>query len=96
MRRFAITQLWILAFALAPVWVSLAAGAVATAYGCPLDEASVHPCVVLGADLGPRLHTLGVLGWFALGTFPIGLLVCALHAGYTLWMRARRKRSATG
>lgn len=54
-----------------PVFI---AGAIASGCGCQLDEGNVHPCVVLGVDIGSTLYAMGVMGWFGLLTFPSGLL----------------------
>ena len=55
------------------------AGTIADRYGCDLDEGSVHPCVVNGNDIGETLYTMGVLGWLALGTIPLGLIAIAVY-----------------
>ena len=47
--------------------------AVANAYGCKVDEGSMHPCIINGQDYGQLLYTLGVLGWLMLVTLPAGL-----------------------
>ena len=39
-------------------------GAIANAYGCKVDEGSVHPCIINGHDYGELLCSLGVMGWF--------------------------------
>ena len=49
-------------------------GAIANAYGCKVDEGSVHPCVINGHDYGELLYSLGVMGWFMLVTIPGGLV----------------------
>ena len=48
--------------------------AIANAYGCKVDEGSVHPCIINGHDYGELLYSLGVMGWFMLVTIP-GALV---------------------
>ena len=64
----------ILAFAFAPIGSVLLCGAIANAYGCKVDEGSVHPCIISGHDYGTLLYDLGVMGWFMLVTLPGGLL----------------------
>ena len=81
-----IVLILILLVALAPVGSVVACGLFANAFGCRVDEGSVHPCIVNGHDYGQLLYTLGVLGWLMLVTLPIGafafvvwLLVLILH-----------------
>jgi hypothetical protein len=88
----------LLAFTLAPVASVVIASLLANAHNCRLDEGSVHPCLIAGADWGETLYTLGVLGWLMLVTLPlgaIGLLVLAvvLLIHRNIWRR--RQGSAT-
>lgn len=99
-RRFPWWVYWlllgiILVFALAPVASVVIAGAIAEANGCALDEGSIHPCIVGGADIGGTLYALGVMGWFMLGTIPLGagallvwVVVLIVHRLY--WGRQQR------
>lgn len=59
-------------FAAAPILSVLLGGTLAEANGCVLNEGSIHPCMIGGADWGGTLYTLFVLGWFALATLPLG------------------------
>lgn len=61
-------------YTLGPILVSLLAGGIAHLAGAQLDEGSVHPCIVLGIDIGRPLYILGVAGWLALITISTGLL----------------------
>lgn len=90
----------ILILAFSPLISAMIAGAIANQYGCDLDEGSIHPCVVNGQDIGDTLYTLGVLGWLALGTIPLGLLVIAAYLVavaifYLARWLLRRRRSAS-
>ena len=60
----------LLLLCLLPVLSTLAAGLIAAAAGCPLDEGSVHGCIILGADWGGTLYTAAMMGWFGLITLP--------------------------
>src|SRR5678815_3495036 len=60
----------IVAFAFAPIGSVMLCAAIANAYGCKVDEGSVHPCIINGHDYGELLYSLGVLGWFMLVTIP--------------------------
>ena len=55
-----------------PVASVIFAGTIANANGCALDEGSIHPCLVMGADWGEALYGFGVLGWLMLVTLPLG------------------------
>ncbi len=91
--------LLILAWTVWPVVLVAAAGSVASANGCQLDEGSVHPCIVNGHDMGEQLYGMGVMGWFMLVTIPTGLLALGAYGAILLvvWLvrRARRRRSGT-
>jgi hypothetical protein len=58
--------------AVAPLISVLISGVIAGVLGCELDEGSLHPCPLLGVDLGEILYVMFVLGWFALVTLPLG------------------------
>lgn len=85
--------------ALAPLLSVLVASFVASAAGCRLDEGSVHPCLVLGADRGEALYTMFVLGWLMLLTLPAGAVAGAgwlvtLLVHRVVWRRRRTRISA--
>jgi hypothetical protein len=63
----------IAAFAFAPIGSVILCGAIANAYGCKVDEGSVHPCIINGHDYGELLYSLGVMGWLMLVSLPGGL-----------------------
>src|SRR5216110_132831 len=63
----------IFGFAFAPIGSVMLCAAIANAYGCKVDEGSMHPCIINGQDYGQLLYTLGVLGWLMLVTLPAGL-----------------------
>jgi len=67
----------IVAFAFAPIGSVMLCAAMANAYGCKVDEGSVHPCMINGHDYGELLYSLGVMGWFMLVTIPGGLVAFA-------------------
>jgi hypothetical protein len=62
----------ILAFTFAPIGSVVACSVLANAYGCKVDEGSVHPCMINGVDRGQLLYSLGVMGWMMLVTLPLG------------------------
>ena len=63
-----------LLFGLLPVFSVITASVIANIIGCDLDEGSIHACMALGADIGPTLYTMFVLGWLGLLTLPIAAL----------------------
>ena len=62
----------LLLFTFAPILSAMIASAVASCCGARLDESGVHPCVILGVDVGGVLYKMAVAGWFALLTVPVG------------------------
>ena len=70
--------LLIVLWTVSPILSVLIAGAVASGYGCQLDEGGVHPCVVLGTDVGELLNTMFVAGWFFFFTIPSGLVLAVV------------------
>ncbi len=63
-----------------PLLSALAAGTIANLNGCALNEGSANPCVIAGTDYGEELYSLGVLGWLAIATVPIGIAALAIWA----------------
>ncbi|WP_426960283.1 hypothetical protein [Muricoccus radiodurans] len=70
-------------------WAPLAS-AVAGAFGCTLNEATAHPCIVAGHDVGETLAVMFVMAWAAIFAFP--LMLASLVGWITVW--ARRARPA--
>ena len=67
--------------------------------GCDLNEASVHPCPLLGVNIGPLLYGMGLAVWFVSLTVLAGLLalVVLVIIFIVRALRARRaKVDATG
>lgn len=75
---FLLGLILILLLAAAPLIVALGAGAYAANHGCVLHEGFVNPCIVDGQDLGQTLYGLGMVGWFAMATVPLGLGAAAI------------------
>jgi hypothetical protein len=85
----------ILLFAALPLIGALAAGGVAGALGCPLDEGSVHPCPFLGRDLGEALYAFGVLGWLSVLTIPAGFVLLLIWLIVAIVLIVRRLRAGS-
>jgi hypothetical protein len=87
----------ILAFAFAPIGSVMLCAAIANAYGCKVDEGSVHPCIINGQDYGHLLYSLGVLGWLMLVTLPCGLFAFVVWLIILILHRAAwQKRVSAG
>jgi hypothetical protein len=86
----------IILVALAPIFAVILCSVIAHAYGCRVDEGSVHPCMIHGKDFGEQLYTLGVSGWFMLATLPAGAVAGAIWLAALLLHRASwQKRQAS-
>lgn len=93
-KGFLLTALGIVGFAILPILSMLIAVVIAGVSGCALDEGSVHPCLVLGIDLGTLLYSMAVFGWFVMFTVPLAgialLIVILVWIVFTLSNRPRR------
>jgi hypothetical protein len=89
---YLLALLAILAFAFAPVGSVMLCAGIANAYGCKVDEGSVHPCIINGHDYGELLYDLGVLGWLMLVTLPAGAFAFALWLIVLLVHRANSRK----
>ena len=96
----------VIALVFSPVAVTYTAGLIALLIGCDLNEASVHPCPLLGVNIGPLLYAMGLAVWFVPFTVLAGLLalvvlviifiVRTLRAAARKWTRpARRPKSCS-
>ena len=78
---------------IAPIISVVIAGTLANMHGCVLHEGFVNPCVILGAERGELLYTMGVAGWFGLMTLPIGAIGVALSLVVAVIIFFTRRRS---
>jgi hypothetical protein len=62
-----------------PLLLVFIASWLASSHGCRLDEGGSHPCVISGNDYGETLSVMFVMGWFSLGSIPLGI------AGLIAW-----------
>ena len=76
-----------------PIASVIAAGLIANWNGCTLHEGFKNPCIVLGTDIGGALYTMGVMGWFMLGTIPLAFISFVIWtiAWFVLRRMAARK-----
>ena len=85
----------ILLFGTFPLLTLLSAVLFASAFGCQLDEGSIHPCIVLGLDSGGLLYPMAVGGWFVMFTIPLAgsaLIVWLIVLVVLLFTRRHRFR----
>lgn len=64
-------------FTFGPLLSAFLASWIAELNGCQVNEGGAYPCLVAGRDIGGTLAFLFTLGWLALITIPVGLLVGA-------------------
>jgi hypothetical protein len=91
MRVFRVLMAILLMIALLPVFSMAAAEVMAQFYGCKLDLAGAHPCIVGDRDIGHALLTLGMMGYFLFATMPfiVGIVAVWLLAEIIRWARSR-------
>ena len=70
MQLFRAAMAVLLFICLLPLMGMAVAEFIAQVYGCKLDLAGVHPCMVGGSDMGHTLLTLGMMGYFLFVTLP--------------------------
>lgn len=58
--------------ALSPIISIVVAGTIASLNGCALGDLNAQPCMIGGEDYGKFLYSLSMMGWFAIGTLPLG------------------------
>jgi hypothetical protein len=80
--------------ALAPIFSVVACSWIANAYGCKVDEGSIHPCIINGQDYGHMLYTMGVLGWLMLVSLPAGALATVVWIVVLVAHRSRWRKTA--
>lgn len=90
-RRNLIVYASLALYTVGPVLLMLLASAVASANGCQLNEAAVHPCVVWGVDVGGVMTLMFVGAWLAYFTLPTGALALIVFSIYVIFRRARRR-----
>ena len=79
-KSFLRSALIAIALAFSPVAVTYTAGFIAVVLGCDLNEASVHPCPLLGVNIGPLLYAMGLAVWFVALTVAAGLVALLVLA----------------
>ena len=65
----------IVVIAMLPLLITIVAIAVANAYGCQVDESSVHPCIIGGIDHGADLQAASMMFWFFFMSVPLAFVL---------------------
>jgi hypothetical protein len=91
MRVFRAVMAVLLLICLLPLMSMAVAEFIAQVYGCKLDLAAVHPCMVGGRDVGHDLLTLGMMGYFLFVTMPavVGVIGVWVLVELVRWLRDR-------
>lgn len=91
MRAFRALMAVLLFLCLLPMMSMAVAEFIAQLYGCKLDLASVHPCIVGGSDIGETLLMLGMMGYFLFATMPgvVAIVVVWVIIELIRWVRVR-------
>ena len=79
----------IFAGAMAPIAITIYAVNVTEGHGCTVSVAQLYPCIIDGVDKGPELQAMAHSFWYALYTWPAGILAACLWLGI-LWFHRRR------
>ena len=82
----------LLLYTVGPVLSVMIASAVASRYGCRLDESQAHTCLVGGWDAGATLYAMSVSAWFALVTLPSGGLALLTYTVLLVILATSRKK----
>lgn len=75
-----------------PILSVLIASALASAFGCHVDEGGTHPCMAFGTDIGELLYTLFVMGWFFFFTVPSGLVAAVVFLVIVVLSRRAKRQ----
>ena len=78
--------------AMAPIGLTVYAANVAQGNGCTVSNGVLDPCLIDGVDKAPELQALANSFWYALYTWPAGILLITVWLLVLLWHRTRWKR----
>jgi hypothetical protein len=82
-------------FVTAPLILSISAATIGAMLGCQVDESGVHPCPLLGVDIGGGLYFFGMLFWLGIFMFPMALFGFVVCLGVVITLLIRRRRRST-
>lgn len=78
--------------AMAPIALTVYAANVAQSHGCTVTGGVLDPCMVDGVDKAGELQGMANTFWYALVTWPAGILLVFAWLGVLYWHRTRWKR----
>ena len=78
--------------AMAPIAVTVYAANVAQGHGCTVTDGVLDPCIVDGVDKAAELQGMANTFWYALFTWPAGIVAATIWLLVLLWHRGRWKR----
>jgi hypothetical protein len=84
----------IVLFGLAPLLVTLAAGVMASALGCSVNEGGASGCIFMGQDIGETLSGMFVFGWLMFLSFPAAAIAFVVWLVVAAFISIRRRRAA--
>jgi hypothetical protein len=64
-------------------------------HGCQLDEGNLHPCQVLGVDIGAGLYLFGMFFWLGFFTLPIAAVGMPIWLGFAVVLLVKHLRRFT-
>jgi hypothetical protein len=79
-------------FGAGPLLVTLVTALIVSVLGCQLDESNLHPCPVLGVDIGRALSLRHVL-WLGFFTLPIAAIGVLIWLGFAIALVLRLRRA---
>ena len=77
---------------LIPLVVAILGAALAGVLGCQVSEAGPTACFIGGYDWGELLMNMVMMGWLALISMPILMVVLGLWFASESWSHVRRRR----
>jgi hypothetical protein len=80
--------------AMAPIGLTVYAANVAQGHGCTVSNGVLDPCIIDGIDKALELQALANSFWYALYTWPAGILLTTVWLLVLFWHRTRWKRKA--
>jgi len=91
-RSYLRTILILAVFGASPILIAYLGAFIASVLGCQLDERTVPPCELLGANIGPVLNAMTVAVWFTgftLAPALVGIVILVI-----LWLISLRRGDA--
>jgi len=78
--------------AMAPIGLTVYAVNRAQGYGCTATGGLFDPCIVAGVDKAPELQAMANSFWYALYSWPAGIVAMTVWLLVLMWHRSRWKK----